>query len=96
MRYFAGHYFLNGLIQKHLAQVGVLAQVRVHPFDRVESTKPAFGPMRQRREELIRGKDEILDILRDGSHTARERARETMEEVRSVMGLDYGKVLSGA
>lgn len=49
-------------------------------------------PVRTRREELIRDRDTLLDILRDGSRVARERARETMEAVRQAMKLDYSRM----
>ena len=70
-----------------LAQIGCVDDKKLI----AERIAEYLAPMRQRREELIRNRDEILDILRDGSRTARERARETMEEVRSGMGLDYGQ-----
>ncbi len=46
-------------------------------------------PMRRRREELVRDKDTLLDILIAGSERARERAQETMERVRRAVSLDY-------
>lgn len=49
-------------------------------------------PVRTRRQELIRDRDTLLDILRDGSRVARERARETMEAVRQAMKLDYSQM----
>ena len=48
-------------------------------------------PIRKRREELDRGT--VYDILVEGSRRARERTAETMELVRSAMGLDYRKVI---
>jgi tryptophanyl-tRNA synthetase len=48
-------------------------------------------PIRRRREELDRGT--VYDILVEGSRRARERTAETMELVRSAMGLDYRKML---
>jgi tryptophanyl-tRNA synthetase len=48
-------------------------------------------PIRRRREELDRGM--VYDILVEGSRRARERTAETMERVRSAMGLDYRKVI---
>jgi tryptophanyl-tRNA synthetase len=48
-------------------------------------------PIRRRREELDRGT--VYDILVEGSRRARERTAETMELVRSAMGLDYRKVI---
>lgn len=49
-------------------------------------------PVRTRRQELIRDRDTLLDILRDGSRVARERAGETMEAVRRAMKLDYSRM----
>lgn len=50
-------------------------------------------PMRRRRAELERDRDTVFDILLEGSRKARERTAETMEMVRSAMGLDYRKAL---
>ncbi len=52
-----------------------------------------LAPFRQRREELLRDRDTVYDILVEGSRKARERTAETMEKVRGAMGLDYRKVL---
>ena len=46
-------------------------------------------PIRRRREELVRDRDTVYDILLEGSRKARERTAETMDAVRSAMGLDY-------
>ncbi len=53
-----------------------------------------LAPFRQRREELVRDRDTVHDILVEGSRKARERTAETMQKVREVMGLDYRKVLA--
>jgi hypothetical protein len=45
--------------------------------------------MRLRREELVRDKSTLLDVLVEGSKKARERAVETMDRVRAAIGLDY-------
>jgi len=49
-------------------------------------------PIRRRREELVRDRGTVHDILLEGSRRARERTAETMEAVRSAMGLDYRKL----
>ncbi len=46
-------------------------------------------PMRRRREELAGDRGALLELLASGSRRARERAVETMEQVRSAIGLDY-------
>jgi tryptophanyl-tRNA synthetase len=51
-------------------------------------------PVRRRREELLADRDTVLDILVEGSRKARERTGETMEAVRSALGLDYRKILA--
>ena len=55
-----------------------------------------LAPFRQRREELLRDRDTVLDILVEGSKKARERAAETMERVRSAIKLDYLRQMVGA
>jgi len=51
-----------------------------------------LAPFRRRREELLRDRDTVYDVLVEGSRRARERTAQTMESVREVMGLDYRKV----
>ena len=50
-------------------------------------------PFRRRREELLRDRDTVYDILIEGSRKARERTAETMELVRGAIGLDYRKLV---
>ncbi len=50
-------------------------------------------PMRRRREELLRDRGTVYDILLEGSRKAREQTGETMERVRGAMKLDYKKLL---
>ncbi len=46
-------------------------------------------PMRQKRQELLRDRSTLLDILRQGSEIARERAKETMDTVRSALSVNH-------
>lgn len=46
-----------------------------------------LAPIREKRQELIRRKDELEDIIRYGDKKAREFARETLEEVRKKLGI---------
>ena len=46
-------------------------------------------PMRQKREELRRRPDTVMDILKDGSARARKVAQATMEEVHRAMKIAY-------
>ena len=49
-------------------------------------------PMRERREEYSQSPQMVKDILLEGTKKAHRVARETMEEVREAMGIDYFKV----
>lgn len=46
-----------------------------------------FADFRERRKELIRDRDEIADILAEGSQQAQEIASDTTEEVRELVGI---------
>lgn len=48
-----------------------------------------LDPIRARRAELLKSRDTLLDILNEGSAKAAERARETMDQVRSALSLQY-------
>jgi tryptophanyl-tRNA synthetase len=54
-----------------------------------ESIADHFAPMRERAAHYRERPDEIRDILDDGARRAREIARETIAEVREMMGLDW-------
>lgn len=47
----------------------------------------ALGPIRERRAKWEQDPDAVRDVLRDGTRKARETARETMEMVRTAMGV---------
>jgi len=51
-------------------------------------------PIQRRRGELLRDSGGLLELLRRGSERARERARQTLDQVRDALGMDYGKLLS--
>ena len=57
--------------KKHLAQV----------------MSEALGPIRERRRRWEQDADTVRDVLREGTRRAREVARETMDQVRSAMGV---------
>ncbi len=46
-----------------------------------------FAPMRKRREELLKDKGQIEQILKDGAEKARSEAAKTMDQVRKAVGL---------
>ena len=47
----------------------------------------ALAPIRERRQRWERDPDAVRDVLRDGTERARAVARETMDQVRSAMGV---------
>ncbi|MEE9253080.1 MAG: tryptophan--tRNA ligase [Thermodesulfobacteriota bacterium] len=49
----------------------------------------ALAPIREKREELIRSKDYLEDVIAEGTKRAAEVAGETMQEVRSKLGLTH-------
>jgi tryptophanyl-tRNA synthetase len=53
-------------------------------------------PMRRRRDELMKDRGALLDILVEGSKQARERAQETMELVRQAIAFDYRRLVETA
>jgi tryptophanyl-tRNA synthetase len=46
-----------------------------------------IAPLRQKREELSKDKNYVLDILKEGGKIARERAEKKMEDVRKKIGV---------
>jgi tryptophanyl-tRNA synthetase len=48
-----------------------------------------LAPIRARREEFAKDKGQVLQILKQGTATAREVAAQTMDEVRRALGLSY-------
>lgn len=54
-----------------------------------QSINEALAPVREKRADLISHPDVVWDVLNGGANRARERAMETMEHVRSAMGLTY-------
>ena len=47
------------------------------------------GPIRQRAREYQEDMETVRSIIKDGCEAARDVARETLEEVRQAMGLEY-------
>lgn len=55
----------------------------------IELLEDLIGPMRKKREELLRNKKSVMKILEAGTKKARRRAAETMKEVRRAMKINY-------
>ncbi len=52
----------------------------------------ALEPIRERRRAWLSDPDSVRDVIRDGNRRARAVAEETMERVRSAMGLKFDGV----
>ena len=46
-------------------------------------------PIRQRRQEFEKDLGAVFDMLRTGSEKARDAAAQTLDEVKSAMGINY-------
>lgn len=55
----------------------------------IESVNSFLAPHRERRAELAKDMDSIRDILHDGNKRANAIAEQTLDEVRSAMGMKY-------
>ena len=52
-----------------------------------EKVEAKFGPLRDRRAELLAHPDDVEDVLADGARRAREASGPVLERVRSAVGL---------
>jgi tryptophanyl-tRNA synthetase len=55
----------------------------------IDAVNAELEPIRNRARELDDDPDYVRRVVAEGCEAARSEARETMKEVRSVMGLDY-------
>jgi tryptophanyl-tRNA synthetase len=55
----------------------------------IEAVLAELGPIQERAREYAADPALVRSIVNEGSEAAREEARETLEEVRRAMGLDY-------
>ncbi|WP_019625408.1 tryptophan--tRNA ligase [Thioalkalivibrio sp. ALJT] len=55
----------------------------------IEAVQAELEPIQQRAKEYAEDPNLVRSIIVEGSEAAREEARETLEEVRRAMGLDY-------
>ncbi|MEX0731927.1 MAG: tryptophan--tRNA ligase [Aquisalimonadaceae bacterium] len=55
----------------------------------IDAVQAELRPIRERARELEGNLESVRTIVNEGVEAARSTARETMEEVRRVMGLDY-------
>ena len=52
-----------------------------------ESIRDYFGPMRERREQLVLDPGYVDDVLAEGARKARLQARVVMDRVRNAIGM---------
>ena len=55
----------------------------------IDAISAELAPIRQRAVELSQHPEDVRRIIQDGNEAAREVARDTLDEVRSAMGLNY-------
>lgn len=55
----------------------------------IDAISAELKPIRERAKNLSEHPEEVRRIIDDGNEAAREVARDTLDEVRSVMGLSY-------
>ncbi len=75
-----------------LAQIGCVDDKKLIAEQLIEFLRP----MRERREELLRDRSTLLDVLKAGSQKAASRAAATLDSVRAALGLDYRRLLGEA
>ena len=56
-----------------------------------EILQSELKPIRERREEFQKDLGEVFNMLKNGSEKAREVASQTLDEVKSAMGINYFK-----
>ncbi len=56
-----------------------------------EILQSELRPIRERREEFQKDLGEVFNMLKNGSEKAREVASQTLDEVKSAMGINYFK-----
>ena len=67
---------------------GGLGDMKVKKYV-MEVLDAKFSPIRERREELAKNPDAVMEILARGTEEAREKVLETMAKVKQAMGIDY-------
>lgn len=73
---------------KEYYQKGGLGDVKVKKYLN-EVLQEFLKPIREKRKEFAKDPAEIIKILEKGTKRAREKAGQTLKEVRKVMKLDY-------
>ena len=74
-------------MKKHY-QRGGLGDVKTKRY-LLEILERELGPIRERRIEFAKDMGQVYDMLRKGSEKARQKASQTLSEVKSAMGINY-------
>ncbi len=74
-------------LKEHYAEGG-LGDVTLKKY-LIEVIENLLTPIRDKRLELSKNKDEVLNILRQGSAAAKEVAATTLAEVKAAIGINY-------
>ncbi len=75
-----------------LAQIGCVDDKKLIAEQLIEFLRP----LRERREQWLGDRSLLLEVLREGSQRATERAGSTLDAVRGVLGLDYQRLWARA
>ena len=73
---------------KEYYQRGGLGDVKTKRY-LLEILERELGPIRERRIEFAKDMGQVYDMLRKGSEKARQKASQTLSEVKSAMGINY-------
>lgn len=71
-------------------QAGGLGDVKTKRY-LLEILERELGPIRERRLEFAKDMGQVYDMLKKGSQAAQEVAAQTLDEVKSAMGINYFK-----
>ena len=71
-------------------QKGGLGDVKTKRY-LLEILERELGPIRERRIEFANDMGQVYDMLKKGSAKARQKASQTLSEVKSAMGINYFK-----
>jgi len=55
----------------------------------IEAIKKELAPIQERAEEYSHNRDLVRSIINEGCEKARDEAKQTLEDVRAAMGLEY-------
>ena len=61
--------------------------IKKHDFTKESILKELIGPIRERRIELAKDPDYIMDILKTGTDKCRDITQATLDEVKSGLGV---------